>query len=202
MNLQLSPVLYALHKHSFIQLPLHILMNNFFGSVNNSHISASTQDIGKSWLQVRHHFWSEPKCDDNSEQQKSNLLLKLLLILIGYIFSDWNEQLMFYLLTNYFSISKQQVYLMFVRHPSAETKGILPQTSDYQDLLLKCIQFLHLALTTVYSLSRLYKHIPSIKGVDVLQVYMQLTIQSNERDRLVKRFRGSLAQMSVSPFFD
>lgn len=78
---------------------------------------------------------------------------------------------MFYLLTNYFDVSKEQVYLKFVRHPSAETKEILLQTSDYQDLLLKCMQFLHLALTTIYSLSRLYKHIPSIKGVDVVGLY-------------------------------
>jgi len=91
---------------------------------------------------------------------------------------------------------------MFVRLPSAETRGILPQTSSCQDLLLKRMQFLHLASATIYSLSRFYKHIPSIKGVDVLRVYMQLTIQSNERDRLDKIFRGSLAQMSVSPFFD
>lgn len=137
------------------------------------------------------------------EQQKSNLLFKLLLILIGYIFSDWNYYLiMSYLLTNYFGISKQQVYLMFVRHPSAKTKEIQLQTSDYQDLLLKHMQFLHRAFTATYSLSGLYKHIPSIKGVDVLQVYMQLAIQSNERERLDRRFRGSLAQMSVSPFFD
>lgn len=91
---------------------------------------------------------------------------------------------------------------MFARHPSAETKETFSQSSNYQDLLLKCMQVLHLALTTIYSLSRLYKHIPHIKGVDVLRVYMQLAIQSNERDRLDKRFRGSLAQMSVSPFFD
>lgn len=35
---------------------LHIAMSNFFISVNYSHISASTQDVHKSWLLVRHHF--------------------------------------------------------------------------------------------------------------------------------------------------
>lgn len=108
---------------------------------------------------------------------------------------------MFYLFTNDIGISKQ-AYLMFVRHPSTETKEMLLQTSDYQDFLLKCTRFFHLAFRTIHCFSRLRKHTLSIKGVDVLQVYIQPTIQSNERDRLDKRFKGSLAQMSVSPFFD
>lgn len=108
---------------------------------------------------------------------------------------------MFYLFTNDIGISKQ-AYLMSVRHPSTETKEMLLQTSDYQDFPLKCMRFFHLAFRTIHCFSRLRKHTLSIKGVDVLQVYIQPTIQSNERDRLDKRFKGSLAQMSVSPFFD
>lgn len=71
---------------------------------------------------------------------------------------------------------QKQVCLTYVRHPSEETKGTSPQISDCQDLLLKSVQFLCLALTTIYLLSRLYKHKPSIRGLDVLWVYLQLTI--------------------------
>lgn len=45
-------------------------------------------------------FWSEPRQDNNLEQQKSKLLQKLLLILFGYVFTDWNALLTFYFLTN------------------------------------------------------------------------------------------------------
>lgn len=49
-------VSYCMHCKSILQLPLHIAMNNFFISVNYSHIPASTQHVHKSWLLVRHHF--------------------------------------------------------------------------------------------------------------------------------------------------
>lgn len=71
---------------------------------------------------------------------------------------------------------QKQWYLMYVRHPSAETKKTPPQISDWQDLLFKSMQFLCPALTTMYLLSRLYQHIPSIRGLDVLWVYLQLTV--------------------------
>lgn len=83
------------------------------------------------------------------------------------------------LYSTYLQISllyQKQLYLMYVSHPSAKTKETSLWISDCQDLLLKSMQFLCPALTTIYLFSRLHKHIPSVRGIDVLWVYLQLTI--------------------------